>query len=205
MAEFTIQFNAKTALKRLRGMPARIKRVEKNAITRTSKRVIQSLQGALRRGRPLQSRSGDYVKSITMTKFERGKNFIQRRVITRGLVYPIVHEEGRKSIQPKSKQFLAIPLPAARNSKGKSMFKSPLWESLGAAFGRKNIFSRVGKSGKKVIYRKTAGGGVIPLYVLKKSVKIKKRPLWKPTATRFRPVLIGEVNRELAQVLRETR
>ena len=77
-----------------------------------------------------------------------------------------VHERGA-TIRAKNAQYLTIPLPAALNSNG-----TP---TRPTAKSWSNTFVQRSKKGNLLIFQKQAGGGIIPLYVLKKSVVIPKR------------------------------
>lgn len=76
-----------------------------------------------------------------------------------------VHEHGAV-ITPKRAKYLTIPLDAALNSNGTPKKRSArMWS---------NTFVGTSKKGNLLIFQKTAGG-IIPLYALKKSVKIPPR------------------------------
>jgi hypothetical protein len=104
-----------------------------------------------------------------------------------GTKYAAVHvgPEGRKTeITPKKKKFLAIPLPAAMTGggvlRGKPLDDSVWGETFIAKskkgnliiFGKKVSWSGSGRSGAKVGQTR---GKLVPLFVLKTSVKVKTR------------------------------
>lgn len=76
-----------------------------------------------------------------------------------------VHEKGA-TIRPKRAQYLTIPLPAAMDSRGVPLRKRARdWDNTFVARSRK---------GNLLIFRKE-GRGIVPLYVLKKEVRIPPR------------------------------
>lgn len=77
-----------------------------------------------------------------------------------------VHERGA-TIRAKNVKYLTIPLPAALNSNGTP--KRPNARSW------PNTFVQRSRKGNLLIFQKQAGGRIIPLYVLKREVKIPKR------------------------------
>ena len=77
----------------------------------------------------------------------------------------VVHERGA-TIRAKNAQYLTIPLPAALNTNGTP--KRPTARSW------PNTFIIKSKKGNLLIMQKK-GTGMVPLYVLKKSVRIPKR------------------------------
>lgn len=77
-----------------------------------------------------------------------------------------VHERGA-TIRPKRAKFLTVPLPGALNANGTP--KKP------RARDWANTFILQSKKGNLLIMQKQAGGDLLPLYVLKKSVTIPRR------------------------------
>lgn len=82
-----------------------------------------------------------------------------------GNSYMGVQEYGA-TIRARSAKYLTIPLPAALNAAGIPLRRSARQWS--------NTFVRKSKNGNLIIFQKT-GKGLVPLYLLKKSVKIPKR------------------------------
>lgn len=79
--------------------------------------------------------------------------------------YAVVHEEGA-TIRAKNARFLTIPLPAALDSRGVPLKrKARDWP---------NTFVQMSKKGNLIIFQRR-GANIVPLYVLKKSVKIPPR------------------------------
>jgi len=83
--------------------------------------------------------------------------------------YAAIHEFGG-TIRPKRGRYLAIPFRSGKTPAG--VWKSPrLFENT---FVRKNI-----------IFQKRGKDKIVPLFVLKKSVKIPARPFINPTAEKY--------------------
>lgn len=125
----------------------------------------------------LQKRSGAGLKSV--------KNFLVRRVAdevtghVRLNKYMDMHEHGGW-IRAKNAQYLTIPLPAALNANGTP--KKPRardWE---------NTFVSRSKRGNLIIFQKR-GRRVIPLYVLKKKVRIPARLGLRKELSKRRPAM----------------
>jgi hypothetical protein len=95
--------------------------------------------------------------------------FLQQARIAR------VHEFGA-TIRPRTAQFLAIPLPAARGRRPREFTHTFIRKGI--------IFQRVGSR-------------VIPLFVLKRSVTIPARPVLRPTWLRYRGILLARLRRAL--------
>ncbi len=111
--------------------------------------------------------------------------------IIRGPSYLNIHEHGG-IIKAKRAKYLAIPLPAALDSRGIPKKRSPrLWQ---------NTFVSTSRSGNLIIFQKV-GGQLRPLYLLKKSVRIPKRLGLMNTAvagiTVFESRLFERIHREM--------
>lgn len=113
----------------------------------------------------LSKRSGGLIASIeksvkiTGTTFENLEGFISA-------AFPgVVHEFGA-TIRPKKAKMLTVPLPAALDNRGVPIRKS--------ARDWPNTFVARSKAGNLIIFQKR-GTEIVPLYVLKSSVKIPPR------------------------------
>lgn len=118
--------------------------------------------------RTLSRRSGRAVQSVRdSVKVEEILTSGQSEIIGRigGVWYLRTHEKGAV-IRAKRAKFLTIPLPAALNSQGIPLKKR--------ARDWANTFIMSSKKGNLLIFQKR-GGQIVPLYVLKKSVRIPKR------------------------------
>lgn len=129
---------------------------------------------ATRHGRPwpggttantLSRRSGKLVQSIIDSVAVRGTNFETLTGYISADFPAHVHEFGA-TIRPKSAKYLTVPLPPALNSDGTPKKKSARdWE---------NTFVAKSKAGNLIIFQRR-GSQIVPLYVLKTSVKIPPR------------------------------
>ncbi|MEY9560468.1 hypothetical protein [Sinorhizobium fredii] len=113
----------------------------------------------------LSRRSGKLAGSI-LRSVDVGGNTFETIEGTIGADFPgVVHEFGA-TIKPKTAKYLAIPLPAALDSKGVPLKKGPRdWA---------HTFVSKSKAGNLIIFQRR-GTQVIPLYVLKSSVTIPPR------------------------------
>ena len=113
----------------------------------------------------LFKRSGKGIRGIIRSVKVSGATLgaIKGRI---GAKFPMsVHEKGAV-VRAKNAQFLTIPLPAALNSKGIALRKK--------ARDWPNTFVALSRNRNLIIFQKRAGG-IVPLYLLKKSVKIPPR------------------------------
>lgn len=98
-----------------------------------------------------------------------------------------VHEYGA-TIRPKQAKYLTVPLADA--ARGRRAREFP------------NTFARKSRQGNLIIFQKTAGGGITPLYLLKTSVVIKARPALAPTVARFVPIITQDLQETLDRLMR---
>ena len=115
----------------------------------------------------LSKRSGDLVAAIEGSVKVTGTTFetVQGSIGAPGIVYARIHETGG-IIRAKNVKFLTIPLKAALNANG-----TPIMES---ARDWPNTFCAKSRAGNLIIFQKR-GAQIVPLYVLKSSVKIPPR------------------------------
>ena len=114
----------------------------------------------------LSKRSGKLASSLVpaLIKDKGGKDEISTSFTLTGIA--VVHERGA-TIRAKNSQYLTIPLPAALNSRG-----VPLKPSARAW---RNTFVAKSRKGNLLIFQKRGKNDIVPLYVLKKRVRIPKR------------------------------
>lgn len=115
----------------------------------------------------LSRRSGKLVQAIRDSVEVTGSKIddVQGRIGARGIPYGRIHEFGGV-ITAKNAKFLTIPLPAALNADGTPKKRSARdWDKT---------FVATSKAGNLIIFRRE-GKSVVPLYVLKTSVKIPPR------------------------------
>lgn len=134
-------------------------------------------------GKTLKRRTGDLFKSAAdrgnLTVVEVGSNLFIVKFKQTLISYAYAHEEGA-TLTPSKSKFLAIPL---RSGAGKSRPK-PL-------SSYKDTFIRKAKSGTDgyTVYEKSPSGKVIPIFLLRKKVKLPKRPWFLDAVERAIPSL----------------
>jgi phage gpG-like protein len=147
-------------------------------------------------GGMLKIRSGRLANSIGSRIERRGKNIIS--VIGSGarrgkpLPYAAIHEKGG-TIRPKRAKYLTVPLPAA-------MTKSGVVRKRAREY--RDTFVRKTASRSLILYQKK-GNKALPLFALKKSVKIPARKYMSKTLKSrksrvmeiFRDTVTSEVER----------
>jgi len=115
--------------------------------------------------RTLSRRSGDLIKSIRQSVRVRGTRVDDITGEIGGAFYASVHESGA-TIRPKKAKYLAIPLPEALDRRGVPLKPGPRdWP---------NTFVAESKKGNLLIFQRRTGR-IVPLYVLKREVKIPPR------------------------------
>lgn len=115
----------------------------------------------------LSRRSGSLLRAISRSVEVRGTRVdsIVGTIGAPGLPYGRIQEEGGV-VRAKRAKYLTIPLPAALNRDGTPRRRR--------ARSWKNTFVRRSKAGNLVIFQKR-GQEVVPLYLLKPSVRIPPR------------------------------
>ncbi len=143
----------------------------------------------------LLKRTGKGLDSIKKTiKVNSGAGDFVEITGQIGAPFPMsVHERG-KTIRPKRAKFLAIPLPAAVDSKGVLRMRPREWPD-----------TFVGRSSKgNLLIFQVSGTGIIPLFLLKRKVKIPARLGMGKALTKelpfFQKRLIDMLDRRLARV-----
>lgn len=140
----------------------------KKAALPVVRRIKEKMAGPV-----LKHRSGDLSRSVTIGGVESN---LQTRALSisigSNIVYARIHETGG-TILPRRGTYLAIPLSAAQTPTGKARF-SPR-NAPGPTFVARS------KRGNLIIFQKLSSGGIRPLFVLKRSVVIPKRPIWEPS------------------------
>lgn len=140
-------------------------------------------------GTRLFMRSGRGLKSI--------KDSIHVAVTPTGLDASIsagdmgIHETGG-TIRPRSSKYLAIPTKFALDASGKDRRGGP------RNYGGNRTFSRRTKSGALFVFRRE-GKRIVPLYLLKRSVKINARLGLQDTLERGTPRLVAEVEKAVTR------
>ena len=112
----------------------------------------------------IASRTGTSIRSIPGSVRVKGTTLASLEGRIGGKFPLIVHEEGRVI---RSANYMTIPLPAALDKRGVPLRKSSRhWN---------NTFVRRTSKGNLIIFQKRPNNVVIPLYLLKKEVRIPAR------------------------------
>lgn len=116
-------------------------------------------------GPALKRRSGRALRSIAESVQVTGDNIDNIRGMIGGVGYLKIHEYGG-TINAKNSRYLTIPLPPALRANGTPKMKS--------ARDWPNTFVITSKKGNKLICQRR-GKQVVPLYLLRRSVRIPAR------------------------------
>lgn len=196
--EFTIRIDASQVQRLFTQLPgAMASRVVRKGVATVTKTAEREIKEALS-GRVLKVRSNRYRSSVTSTVEDRGDQTIGTVGTT--FIGADLHEKGGTVSAPghgrfsKGKQFLTIPMPAARTGVGAPRFDAPTALKAGA-------FIPKGRS----IIANSVGGRLVTLFALKRSVHIPARPIWKPVFDRMSRLVPEVFERLLQQTIREIR
>lgn len=140
----------------------------KNFLDSVAAALVQRHSGAWPGGtgtKTLSRRSGNLVASIEKSVRITGTTFGNLEGHIAAAFPGVVHEFGA-TIRPKNGKYLTVPLPAALDSRGVPLKKS--------ARDWANTFVARSKKGNLLIFQRR-GSQIVPLYVLKTSVKIPAR------------------------------
>jgi hypothetical protein len=111
--------------------------------------------------------------------------------------YAGVHEgiDGRSEtvIRPTRGKFLAIPLPAARTAAG---------VAKGGPRDFPNTFIARSRAGNLIVFERLGNKEIRPLFLLRSEVRIKPRPALRPTVDKFLPLIVSDLQSNIAQVLK---
>jgi len=133
----------------------------------------------------LHIRSGDLQRSIRAQPVERTARSVVGRVIAgQGLAYARIQEYGG-TITAKNTEFLAIPLDAAKTDAGVARFAPRQAEGE----GYKTFVA------KSIIFGRRPGEDAVPLFLLRRSVKIPARPYMRPAMKDFQPRILRDIAR----------
>lgn len=156
-------------------LPRVIEAIRTNSVRIHSQLVNKHLRGQTT-DTTLRRRTGTLARSVAVL-IPKVEGSIVRGGISTGTRYAPVHIGPRGSqfiIRPTKAQYLAIPLPAAQTAAGVAR-GGPRSGIFGKTFIAKS------KAGNLIIFGTSSGvkkgaGAVRPLFVLKKSVVIPRRP-----------------------------
>jgi len=194
-ADFTIRVDASQVQRLFAQLPGAVAaRVVRKGVATVTKTVEREIKQALSGG-TLRVRSNRYRSSVTSTVEDRGGQTIGTVGTT--FIGADLHEKGGTVSAPgrgkfsKGRQFLTIPLPAARTGAGVPRFDAPTALKAGAFIPK----------GRSIIAR-SDGGRLVPLFALKRSVHIPARPIWGPVFERVKRTVPELFERLLQQAIR---
>lgn len=152
-------------------------------------------------GRPgLKRRTGGLARALDWEATGETLTDLNARIFFRGsgpggplrLVW--AHEHGA-TIRPRRRQWLTVPLPEALTAAGVPRRSSArAWE---------NTFVQRSRRGNLLIFQKR-GRGIVPLYVLRKSVEIPARLDFRQLGRqRFVPLALARMQRAVNRTLEE--
>lgn len=144
----------------------------------------------------LARRSGALIRATTVSTRTIGGDILGRLFVSerapagrpggaRPYRYAYVHEFGA-TIRPKRRQYLAIPLNDLARAHRPRDF---------------DLFVIRSRRGNLLLVAR-AGDGLLPMYVLKKRVRVPARPYMGPTAAKWLPVVLTRVQATVADELR---
>ena len=167
-----------------------IKKMVKAVGISVHERLVENVSNRI-----LKRRTGNLARSIQWRTVE-SKNgislFVGSGVLTGGRVpYANILETGGV-IRPKRAKWLTIPLRGALTKAGAT--KNP------SARDFPNTFIKKSKSGNLIIFQK-AKGGIIPLFVLKKSVTIPEKAYLSKTLETMKPRIFSIMDETLQKEL----
>ena len=194
--EAVAKFNAKL-------VPALVKemRVQMEELAAYLKKA--RLTGGTTRSK-LAVRSGRLRGSVRVVPVERKRSRIETGINV-GTVYGATHfgKAGKKTtIVPKTKQYLTIPLPAAKTKAGvaRGAARSGMW---GKTFVQRSKKGNLIIFGQRVAQKGAsagqARGKIVPLFLLVKSVEIPARIDMAAIARLWRPRIIKAMGRLAAK------
>lgn len=138
----------------------------------------------------LGRRSGRGLRSIKDSiQVRSGRDNLYGQISTGRLT---VHETGAV-ITAKRAKYLALPMIDALNSRGEPIYSSPRhW---------RNTFVARSKRGNLIIFQRLVGGKVVPLYMLKRKVRMPARLGLGQTFERMVPIFTARAVNELERAL----
>lgn len=182
---------AKTARK-LHGLASRDLRAANLRSVEFSARIVEAdLKSKRFSGRPVKVRSGITRNSI---RTQLDKATTSARVGT-----PLRHVPGLEdgiTIRAKRAKYLTIPLRAAMTGTGRSRGNA---RTVGSRY--QSTFVRKSKRGNLIMFGKR-GKRIVPLFVLKKSVRIKARRPFALSMQHTRVGVVRKFDQEIGRAIR---
>lgn len=151
---------------RIKEMKQSLRIERRKAIENSSVYLMNYIQDKKLSGQVLKRRTARLADSIGYKVEEKGTSFIGG--VGTPVVYSVIHETGG-TIRAKNAKYLTIPLSDAMTPAGVVRKPARQWADTFVRKIRNNLF----------IFSKESGSPV-PIFLLKKSVNIPKRPYIKP-------------------------
>jgi len=143
-----------------------LKKIMWRAITALQAEMMANVQKNFRVG------SGMLLNSIPQgSRVSEENGVIKGEVGPEGVPYASIHEFGGE-ITPKNAKYLAIPLDEVKGPDGIARAK-PM-DFAGRSFFIKS------RAGNLILAMRAEGGEMVPLFLMKKSVKVPARPYIRP-------------------------
>ena len=143
-----------------------------HAMRRSVIRLADYIASEKLSGQELNVRTGNLRRSLQESRARKVQEIAGgvRGTVGTNVEYAEVHERGG-TIRPKSKKWLTIPIGEALTASG---------VPRGSARDFDNTFFAHSRRGNLILFTKK-GDGIIPLFVLKKTVKIPRRAYMEPS------------------------
>ena len=164
------------AVNNLERFQNKLRQEQKKNIREASVYLMNYIQRNKLSGQVLSRRTGHLAGSIKYTVEESGTSFMGR--VGSSLEYSAIHETGG-TITAKRAKYLTIPLQSAMTPAGVVRKPARKWADTFVRKISNNLF----------IFSKESGRPV-PIFLLKKSVKIPKRPYIAPALEETKSKLI---------------
>lgn len=174
MIEFKIFIKSPEKITKMIGMDAgkAVGQAMLFAMKRSTIRLADYIAEHKLSGQKLNVRTGSLRRSLQESRAKKvitmGNNVIG--TVGTNLKYAAIHEYGG-TIRPKRAKWLAIPLKGALTAKG---------VARGGPRDFKDTFFATSKKGNLILFGRSMGS-IIPLFAMKKEVKIPKKPYMKPS------------------------
>jgi hypothetical protein len=141
-----------------------VKDTLKQYLDKVAQELANRHSGGMTTPTSLAKRTGRSVESIVRSVNVKGRTWDQLSGSIGGSAQLAIHEFGG-TIHARGGKYLTIPLPAALSKSGTAPPFARQW---------KNTFVAMSKNGNLLIFQRRASG-IVPLYVLKPSVRIRPR------------------------------
>ncbi len=169
--------------RKLKMMHKKMRPAIKAGMTRGMIETSKHIKSRKLSGQVLEVRTGQ----LRRTQYYKVKESGDKIIGIQGAKVPYgrAHELGAV-IRPKTGQWLTIPLNAAKTASG---------VARGPARSFSNTFFL--KKGGNLLLMQKKGDQIVPLFVLKKEVRIPKRPFLRPGIMEKLPVIRREILKEV--------